>query len=101
MLTEQEIVKKLYDQAAMFDHHYRRREYLQAALCADQAAQVALFVRLDGDRMAELFGSRQSDEPVEGLIREDKRIKAGDWCTYHGYARTRHTYRNVQLLIKK
>lgn len=99
MLTEKEITKKLYEQADLFDHYMRRREYLNAALCADWAAMVALFVEMDEDKMTELFGDRQPDEPVEGLIREDKRMIADEWCIFKGgYPVSKHTYQIVQQL---
>lgn len=100
MLSEKEIEKKLFEQAEMFNHYFRRREYLMAALCADWAAMVAQFVGLEEAKMIELFGDRQPDEPIIGLIREDKRIKAEDWCIFEGgYAVSRHTYQNVQRLL--
>lgn len=100
MLSEKEIEKKLFEQAEMFNHYFRRREYLMAALCADWAAMVAQFVGLPEAKMVELFGDRQPDEPIIGLINEDKRIKAEDWCIFEGgYAVSKHTYQNVQRLL--
>lgn len=98
MLSEKEIRDKLYDQAGIFKHHIRRQDYLAAALCADWAAMVALFVGLDEKNMAELFGDRQPEEPIEGLIEEEWRIKAEWWCIMHGYAHSHHTYQNVMRL---
>ena len=41
MLNEKDIIGKLYDQAEIFKHHMRRKEYLEAALCVDTASMVA------------------------------------------------------------
>lgn len=102
MLTEEQIEKKLYDQSAMFMHHMKRKEYLEAALCVDWAVMVARFVELDEHKKAELFGDLQADEPVEGLINEELYLKACEWCIFKGgYAVTRHTYQNVQKLRQK
>lgn len=98
MLNEKEIVNKLYEQADLFRHHMRRKDYLSAALCVDWAGMVALFVELDDDRKAELFGDRQPEEPVKGLIDEEQYLKACEWCIFHGYEISRHTYQNVQKM---
>ena len=90
---------KLNEQAGMFRHYFIRKEYVKAALCREWAGMVSLFVDWDGDRHNELFGTRQPDEPIEGLIKEEYYIKALDWCVFHGYAQTIHTYQNVQTLL--
>lgn len=95
MLNEAEIIKKLYVQAAIFKHHMRRKEYLQAAITADNAEMVAMVLEVPENVKIELFGTCQTDEPVIGLIREDEFLKASNWCTFNGYPHTRHTYENV------
>lgn len=100
MLNEAQIEKKLFDQAGYFDHHFRRKEYLEASLCADWAEMTAMFIGLEESKKVELFGTRQTDPPVEGLIREEKRMKADEWCIFRGgYAYSRHTYQNVMKLL--
>ena len=102
MLTEAQIEKKLFEQAEMFMHHMKRKEYVDAALCVDWAAMVSRFVELDEQKKAELFGNRQADETVDGLINEELYLKACEWCIFKGgYAVTRHTYQNVQKLRQK
>lgn len=76
MLTEKQIEKKLFEQPDMFIHHLRRKDYLNAALCVDWAQRVAMFVKLDEQKKAELFGDKQPDVPVEGLINEERYLKA-------------------------
>lgn len=99
MLNEAQIEKKLYEQADMFMYYMRRKDYLEAALCADRAKTVAVFIGLESDKMAELFGDRQPEQPVEGIINEEWYMKACEWCIFRGdYAVTRHTYQNVQKM---
>lgn len=99
MLSEKQIEDRLYEQANLFRHHFDQKEYLKAALCVDWARMAALFVELEEGKMAELFGDRQSDELVEGLINEEYYLKACEWCIFKGgYAYTRHTLKNVQSL---
>ena len=97
MLNEKQIEQKMYEQAEMFRHHIRRKDYLSAALCVDWARDVALFVGLDEKSMEELFGSRQDlERPVVGLIKEDEYQKACAWCIFEGgYEYSRHTYQNI------
>lgn len=83
----------------MFKHFFYRKEYLKAALCHDWAVIVALFIDLEEDKHNELFGTRQPDVPVEGIMKEEYYIKALDWCVFHGYAQSIHTYQNVQTLL--
>lgn len=102
MLNEKGIVDKLYDQKGIFEHHMRRKEYLEAALCVDDAQKIAMLIGLEEDKRAELFGDRQPDEPVKGLIDEQQYLKACDWCTFRGgYGFSRHTYKNVMRLRRK
>ncbi len=95
MLNEEDIIGKLYDQAEIFKHHMRRKEYLEAALCVDTASMIAHKLEIPEDIRREIFGDRQLDEPVPGLIDEEAYLKACEWCIFHGYSHTRHTYENV------
>lgn len=99
MLSEKEIRDKLYDQPAMFRHHMSRKNYLNAALCADWAQMTAHFIGLDEKSRTELFGDRQPDEPIEGLLKEDEHIKASWWCVLHGYEKSIHTYQEIQRML--
>lgn len=102
MLSEKQIEDKLYEQAGLFKHYFARKEYLRAALCVDWTRMVALFVELEEGKRVELFGDRQPDEPIEGLINEERYLKACEWCICKGgYAYTRHTLENVQSLRQK
>ena len=76
MLNEDQIIKKLYDQVKIFKDHMMRKEYLQAVLCADQASMVVMCLDMGEEVRAELFGVRDKNNPVIGLIDEAQYIKA-------------------------
>lgn len=80
MLTQEEIIKKLYEQPNKFYKEFFQKHYGAASLTAFAARIVANFVELDEEKMIELFGTRQADKPIEGLIKEDDAIMA-DWKT--------------------
>ena len=98
MLNREQIIKKLYDQAEIFKDCMMKKEYLKAVLCADRASMVAMCLDVGDDIRTELFGVRDKENPVTGLIDEQQYIKAMDWCIYHGFSYTVHTFENV---IKK
>lgn len=96
MLNDKGIMDKLYLQPEIFKHHMARKEYLDAALCVDRALAVSVFIGLEPEKRAELFGDRQRSEPVTGLIDEKQYLKACDWCTFKGgFSFSRATYANV------
>lgn len=95
MLDEDQITKKLYDQARIFKEHMMRKEYLEAVLCADRVSMVILRLDADESIRKEIFGERDKNNLVTGLIDEQQYIKALDWCIYHGFHYTVHTFENV------
>lgn len=95
MLNEDQIIKKLYDQAEIFKEHMMRKEYLEAVLCADRVSMAILCMDVDESIKKEIFGERDKNNPVTGLIDEQQYIKALDWCIYHGFHHTVHTFENV------
>lgn len=79
MLSVEEIRKKIFDQAAMFKHHYERKEYARAKAAYTTARTVAVFVELPEPDMIELFGSRSYTDtvpPTDGLFYESQVQKA-------------------------
>lgn len=48
-----------------------------------------------------MFGTRQTDEPVEGLIKEEKLLKAGDEARRGGYDSQKMKYAEVMAMWKK
>lgn len=70
MLNSAEIEKKLFQSANTFQTLMSKKEYIRAKICYDNTRTVAVAVCLDPDKMTQLFGSRQTDPPVEGLFPE-------------------------------
>ena len=95
MLNEDQIIKKLYDQAGIFKEHMMRKEYPVAVLCADRVSMAILCLDVDESIRKEIFGERDKNNPVTGLIDEQQYIKALDWCIYHGFHYTVHTFESV------
>lgn len=80
MIANAQIEKDLFGMPEQFKEHMRRKEYAQAKYCYDTARTVALFVHLEQDKLLELFGSRQTDPPAEGLFPELQVQKAYEEC---------------------
>lgn len=88
MLSEKEILNKLYAQPEIFNEHISKKEYAQASYCVECARVVALFIELSEEQLVELFGSRQNPENViEGLFSEEKVLCAEEWCIFHNKTR--------------
>ena len=88
MLSEKEILEKIYNQPAIFNEHISKKEYAQASYCVECARVVALFVELSEEQLVELFGSRQDlENVVEGLFSEEKVQCAMEWCIFHNKSR--------------
>lgn len=67
MLTEKEIIGKLYEAAEQFRMHMEARRYPQAKHCYETAVNVAVFVGLDEAESQKLFGIRGE----KGVIIQD------------------------------
>ena len=87
-------------QADVFQHHYSKKEYVEAKLIREKTGIVAVFMETQEPLMNELFGSRQTDEPVEGLFDEEKCIKAGFESIKRGFDMQRMTYADVMKQIE-
>ena len=70
MLSTTEIEKSLFQSADIFRDLMSKKEYIRAKICYENTRTVAVAVRLDADKMTQLFGSRQTDPPIEGLFPE-------------------------------
>ena len=62
---------------------------------------MAVFTEVPEAVMDELFGSRQGEEPVEGLFNEEKCIRAGFECIKAGFDLQEMTYEDVMGLWNK
>ena len=80
MLKTEDIRKKVYHQADMFSHYFRRKEYAQAKAAYDTARTVAVFCELEETDMKALFGDRpyigENEEASTGLFKEEDVQKA-------------------------
>ena len=101
MIQDADLKSKRILQADIFQHHYRKKEYVEAKLTRARAGIVAVFIRLPEKERTELFGDRQGDEPVEGLFDEEKCIKAGFESIKRGFDMQRMTYEDVMALVNK
>ncbi|WP_302768991.1 hypothetical protein [Roseburia inulinivorans] len=101
MIQDADLKSKLILQADIFQHHYRKKEYVEAKLTRERAGIVAVFIRLPEKERTELFGDRQGDEPVEGMFDEGKCIKAGFESIKRGFDMQRMTYEDVMALVNK
>lgn len=101
MIQDADLIKKLALQADIFLHYYSKKEYVEAKLVRERAGIVAVFAETQEPVMTELFGSRQGDEPVEGLFDEEKCIKAGFESIKRGFDMQRMRYEDVAALVKR
>ena len=101
MIQDADLKRKLILQADIFQHHYRKKEYVEAQLIRERAGIVAVFIRLQEKERTELFGDRQGDEPIEGLFSEEKCIRAGFECIRRGFDMQRMTYEDVMAVVKR
>lgn len=76
MLTEEQIKWRLRDQSDQFVRAMRNKNYAGAKRMYEDARAVAVLCELDEKTRIELFGTRQGEEPVEGLFKEDLVQKA-------------------------
>lgn len=96
MIKEAEIRKKLYEQADMFEHYFRNKEYAAAKMAYFRAQTVAIFLEMSEDELSELFGNRAYKDDREdlrdGLFSEEKVEKASWECI-----RINQTYDDLHL----
>ncbi len=82
MLTEHEIVDKLYEYAEQFKISYLNKEWDRAKFLYFRAHTVAVFLEMPEDKLSELFGNRpykEEWEPLEpGLFPEDM-VERASW----------------------
>ena len=85
MLTQEEIIKKLYEQPELFRTLYFTKKYNAAAMTEFIAHAVAIFIELDEDKMTELFGICQGEHRGEviGLFPEEQVIDANWQVVLH------------------
>ena len=105
MLTERQMRNKLYEYAEMFRGAYMRKEWARAKLLYFTAQNVALFLEMSEQELAELFGNRpykdDREDFVDGLFPEHEVERASWECirinkTYDELLlRPKHKYGNA------
>lgn len=100
MIQDADLVKKMILQVDIFQHHYSKKEYVEAKLIREKTGIIAVFVETQEPLVNELFGTRQTEEPVEGLFDEEKCIKAGFESIKRGFDMQRMTYADVMRQIE-
>ena len=80
MKTEKQILNDLMEMPEHFKIHMRTKDYARAKHVYDTAVNVAVFIKLEEDKMVELFGDRAAEPPVIGLFREEEVQKAYREC---------------------
>lgn len=84
MITEKEIMDKLYEMPAMFHHHVINKEWAAAKAYYNNAQVLCTVLKLDDRIKIELFGNRpyadDGEEITDGLFREDEVLKMLDEC---------------------
>ena len=85
MLTQEEIIKKLYDSAKAFEDAFRKKQYARAKNIYDTAERVAVFVDIPPTHMQMLFMSQGDSEDKGtstkwGAFNQDEVRKAYEEC---------------------
>ena len=81
MITESELMHKLYELPEHFNRHMKNREYAEAKHCYDKAVTLCVFLNVPEKIKMELFGNRAYIDPEyedikDGLFREEDVQKA-------------------------
>lgn len=80
MLSSEEILEKLYRNAIDFSRDVHTKKYDKAVYAYEAARNIARYMELDEATFIELFGTRQTDVPIEGLYSEELALKAQMEC---------------------
>lgn len=87
MLTEKEIMEKLYELPEHFNRCIKNREYGKAKHYYDNAVALSVFLKIPEEDTKKLFGTRPYaadwEEPEDGLFRENDVLKAYEECFRH------------------
>lgn len=82
MLTQQEIIEKMYEMPERFNQEMRAGNYEKAYRIYNNAITISCFVDLPEEDRKKLFGNKPYaedwEEVYDGLFREDAVLKAGD-----------------------
>lgn len=97
-MTERQMRNKFYEYAEMFRGAYMRKEWARAKLLYFTAQNVALFLEMSEQELAELFGNRpykdDREDFVDGLFPEHEVERASWECIKIG-----HTYDELHARV--
>lgn len=85
MLTQQEIIRKVYQLYDRFIWGLRNNRGRLATAAYYEAIEIACFCRFPKEERLKLFGDTTLDPPVEGLFTTEDVIKAGDMADHETY----------------
>ena len=82
MLTQQEIIEKMYEMPERFNQAMREGNYENAYRIYNNAITISVFVDLPEEDRKKLFGNKPYiedwEEIIDGLFKEADVLKAGD-----------------------
>lgn len=87
MLSETEVIDKLFESADKFNEMYQQKKYPQAMYQYDLASMVAVFMEIDHETMRLLFGQGNEDNDFEGYFNRNKVQEAWLSCIKQGRER--------------
>lgn len=80
MLSEKEIMDKLYELPEHFNQYMKNKEYVQAKRCYDKAVTLTVFLDVRPEVKIDLFGNQPYkedwEEEKDGLFRKADVLKA-------------------------
>ncbi len=101
MLSQKEIVDKVYSLVISFDVHFLNKNWGSAKWCYDTAVTVAVFCDMPQSDREKLFGNRSykddADPFVDGLFMEEKVDRVYKECAVKGNQTARS--RNAKRLL--
>ncbi|MBQ7925921.1 MAG: hypothetical protein IJ335_06455 [Lachnospiraceae bacterium] len=82
---ENQYIQKLLELPEAFRTAYSNREWARAKYIYDTAIRVAEFMGVPEDIKTQLFGSRQEQEPIEGLFPEEMVQDVYERCIFKNH----------------
>lgn len=85
MITEKEMIRRLYELPGMFLHYMKNKQWGSAKDCYNKALTVCTFMEVDDKVKIELFGNRayidDGEKVIDGLFREEDVLKMLSECS--------------------
>lgn len=86
MITEKEVMSKLYELPGMFEHYIKNKQWTSAKACYDRALVICTFLEVEDAVKMEFFGNRayveEGEEVKDSLFQEKSVLKMlSEYCT--------------------